>query len=245
MSIIIKQEELSSLYDEVASTVGQEYYDLDQRSLVSASNESQSIFRAPTEIFRHYVMTPKNDVNDNATKKEERPVIHRNNGRISIENFRRRRQLSQVGSEASPRSENGPNQMPGRSNMLPPTQTPGRRSYQASFEQMATPSSFRRTTFLEIVPDIAMDESKDDLQDAIQQQQLQQQQQQLQQQQLQQRQLQQPLLDQAIIQVTGTAYCFICQQRYKTRQGLKKHEKTKKHADNLAQVQRAAQMNSS
>lgn len=212
MSVIVKYEES---VDENETTV----LDIENCSFDQASSLNGSILERQTQVFLQNFESPRN-VNETEIKKEERPVVHRNNGKICIDNYRRHRLLSQTGAVGGLKNENGTNRSPDRLIMPPPPQVSSPRQILTSLT--ITPA---------IVPS-SMPVNNDNIRGVIQQHQ---------QQQLQQ-QAQQQAPNQAASIANNDAYCFVCEQQYTSHIGLRKHERTQKHAINLEALQQNTQI---
>lgn len=230
MSQIKKENSIEISYiDELASTVDQENYAVDQASFCSRSvtsntlQQHDSVFEAstvwnphPGSPYNPYNFPVKNNnVNENVLQKE---VVHRNTGKISLESFRHRRLLSQANafgnSATDAQSDQGSRAEIVASQHPMPTQ-------QQSQPTVIIPSALLALCISPVFP---TNDNKDHVQQVIQQQ-----------------QHQQPVVSAVANQADSPrnepAYCAVCEQWYKSRPYLKRHEKTKKHIDNLEKLQ--------
>lgn len=155
-------------------------------------------------------------------KVEERPPVHRNVGKISVENYRRRRLLS-ISIKRPIDFDSNFKRTPNRTQLQP---------------NKVTASTSAATSIRRVVDSITVPAPDDNIvepagsfvaQQSSQPRDVQSPQQ-------SQQPIQSPQQTQQPIPTQGT-FCSVCIQNFKTRGGLKQHEKSKKHKTNLDRIQ--------
>lgn len=193
-----------------------------------------------------YQPTPPPMVVEQKKKPEERPVKHRNNGKISIANLPRRRLLSMSADSANEYLRNL--QLNEQQNRSPPVrrvpQAPLQRPARVVTTPITTSIIVRSTLHNQMSPVAAMAENdpigvasyvanspRTESPEQAEEEQPQQSQPSQQQQQQQSQQQSQQIQELMRLINIGT-FCVVCQQQYSSRKGLKTHQSSQKHKNN-------------
>lgn len=227
---------------------------------MSDSEESMSIIEEPNEnlspvvdmndSFSEYSVDVKPQVNtellsmlhrsappppimvvEQQKKPAERPVKHRNNGKISIANLARRRLLSVSADSANEYFREL--RLNEQQNRPPPVQRTPNVPLQRPAPATTATIIVRSTFNSQVTSAVAMGQDDPDGVASSVANSLKQEEEQPQQSHPPQQQQQQSQQIQELIRLINTeTFCIICQLQYASRQGLKQHQKSQKHQKN-------------